>query len=82
MTTPSCPKDRGALIARVYVAHPDGECDASRAALVPLAAQVAAAPVLISALRLAVGSGSLPADVAQAARDALGVAGLGHSQGS
>lgn len=62
-------------MARVYVAHPDGECDATRAMLATLAAQVAAAPVLIAALRLAVGSGSLPAEVAQAARDALAAAG-------
>lgn len=71
MTTPSSPKDRGALVARVYVAHTDGECDASRAVLATLAAQVADAPVLIAALRLAVASGTLPAEVAQAARDAL-----------
>lgn len=75
MTTPSSPKDRGALVARVYVAHPDGECDATRATLATLAAQVAAAPVLIAALRSAVGSGSLPPEVAQAARDALAAAG-------
>lgn len=62
-------------MARVYVTHPDGECDAARAVFATLAAQVAAAPVLISALRLAVGSGSLPAEVAQAARDALASAG-------
>lgn len=75
MTTPSSSKDRGALVARVYVAHPDGECDATRATLATLAAQVAAAPVLIVALRSAVGSGSLPAEVEQAARNALAAAG-------
>jgi hypothetical protein len=39
------------------------------------AAQVVAATVLIAALRLAVGSGSLPAEVAKAALDALAAAG-------
>ncbi len=48
MTTPSSPMDRGALVARVYVAHPDGECDSARAVLPTLAVQVAAAPVLIA----------------------------------
>lgn len=75
LTVPADRKQRGALVARVYLTHPDGDCDASRAILATLAAQVAAAPVLISALRLAVGSGSLPPEVAQAARDALAAAG-------
>ena len=69
------PKERGVLVARVYLNHPDGECDAACAVLATLAAQVAAAPVLIAALRQAVGSGSLPPEVAQAARDALAAAG-------
>ncbi|PZP28904.1 MAG: hypothetical protein DI603_18240 [Roseateles depolymerans] len=75
MTTPADRKQRGALVARVYLTHPDGECDAARAILATLAAQVAAAPVLIAALRMAVGSGSLPTEIAQAARDALAAAG-------
>ena len=69
------PIEASQLVARVYVAHPDGECDATRATLATLAAQVAAAPVLIVALRSAVGSGSLPAEVEQAARNALAAAG-------
>ena len=75
MTTPSSPKDRGALVPRVYVAFPDGESDGARAVLATLVAQAAAAPALIPALRLAVGGGSLPAGAAQAARDALAAAG-------
>ncbi|MDT8997896.1 hypothetical protein RQP53_01250 [Paucibacter sp. APW11] len=47
LTTPNSPKDRGALMARVYVAHPDGECDAARAVFATQAAQVAGAQVLI-----------------------------------
>lgn len=39
MTAPNAPKERGALVARVYVTHPDGECDAARAILATLAAQ-------------------------------------------
>lgn len=35
----SGPKERGALGARVYVTHPDGQCDAARAMLATVAAQ-------------------------------------------
>ncbi|MDG0852215.1 hypothetical protein [Roseateles puraquae] len=66
---------RRCTTAKGSATHPDGECDAARAILATLAAQVAAAPVLIAALRSVVGSGSLPPEVAQAARDALAAAG-------
>lgn len=49
----------------------DNDKAAADQRLEALAAQVAATPVLIAALRLAVDGGSLPADVKPAARDAL-----------
>ena len=53
----------------------DGDPAAADQRLKALAAQVAATPVLIEALRLAVDAGTLPAEVEQVARDALAAAG-------
>lgn len=67
---------RQVLLARVFAkVSKDGDRAAADQQLKALAAQVAATPVLIAALRLVVDSGTLPADVAQAARDALASAG-------
>jgi hypothetical protein len=63
---------RQVLVARVFAKlDKDGDPAAADQRLKALAAQVAATPVLIAALRLAVDAGTLPAEVEQAARDAL-----------
>jgi len=63
---------RQVLLARVFVkVGKDGDQAAADQQLKALAVQVAATPVLIAALRLAVDSGTLPAEVELAARDAL-----------
>ncbi len=67
---------RHVLIARVFSKiGKDGDQATADQRLKALAAQVAAAPVLIAALRLAVDAGTLPVEVKQAARDALAAAG-------
>lgn len=67
---------RQVLVARVYAkVGKDSDHAAADQRLKALAAQVAATPVLIAALRLALDNATLPADVAQAVRDALASAG-------
>jgi hypothetical protein len=61
------PKDKTVLVAKVFGLI-DGDPSASRDRL---AALVAAAPVLRDVLQQTIDCGTLPADVEQAARDAL-----------